>query len=70
MNSFVFPNLKKTFIIKLKTNIRLLDLIKDIADKGHTFIGHSVRGIQYEIQVGHIKGNKLTDKTSESYYCI
>ena len=30
--------------------IRLLDLIRDIADKGHKIIAYSVRGIQPCIQ--------------------
>ena len=33
--------------------IRLLDLIRDIADKGHKIIGYSVRDIHPSIQ--HIK---------------
>ena len=32
--------------VSLKTYIRLLDLIRDIADKSHKIIGYSVRDIQ------------------------
>ena len=40
----------------------------DIADTGHKIVGYSVMGIQSQIQVRHIKGNKLTEKTREHYY--
>ena len=32
--------------VSLKTYIRLLDLIREISDKGHKIIGYSVRNIQ------------------------
>ena len=43
-------------------------MIRDIVDKGHKIVGYSVRGIQSQIQVRHMKGYKLTDKTIEQYH--
>ena len=42
----------------------------DIADKGHKSVGYSVRGIPSQIQVMHMKGHKLTDKTILFYLKI
>ena len=38
------------YFVSLKSYIRLLDLIRDISDKGHKIVGYSVRDIQPCIQ--------------------